>query len=652
MCLFMFPDKKLRYPLFFFFDYNDKINYNEEGAIMKLEEIENPKFLKKLNNDELKKLSSDIRNYLIKKVSKTGGHLSSNLGIVELTIMIHKVFNSPKDKIVFDVSHQSYVHKILTGRAKEFDNLRKINGISGFTKMNESIYDAYEAGHSSTSLSAALGLALGRDMNGKKNNVIAVIGDASIGNGLAYEALNQIGTSKTKLIIILNDNNMSISKNVGALHNHLDKLRSKKGYLNVKDKTKKILNKTKIGMNISFKLKNIKESIKKMYMKDGFVFEEFGIDYYGPINGHDFEELELYLNIAKRSRRPVLIHVITEKGKGYKFAEEDTNGIYHGVSSFDPSVGILTTSNDELMSWSEVVTNSLIRQMEKDIIAITPAMANGSKLTKFSKLYPKNFIDVGIAEEHAVVLANGLSLEKKIPIVFIYSSFLQRAYDEVLHDVARMNSHVILCIDRCGIVGEDGETHQGLFDVPMLLPIPNMVISMPSSPKEADNLLELALKTNKPFVIRYPKINLKYDFQKKEDIVLGSWSVLASGEDGVIITYGDFVSRAQNICEKLSKDSINLTIINARFLKPIDEKMLSKILKYYKKVFIYEESMEGCSLDSVVLSFASKINSKNDFYIYNIPNKFMFTATREELIKLNNLDEESIYNKIKKEYKN
>ena len=238
MCLFMFPDKKLRYPLFFFFDYNDKINYNEEGAIMKLEEIENPKFLKKLNNDELKKLSSDIRNYLIKKVSKTGGHLSSNLGIVELTIMIHKVFNSPKDKIVFDVSHQSYVHKILTGRAKEFDNLRKINGISGFTKMNESIYDAYEAGHSSTSLSAALGLALGRDMNGKKNNVIAVIGDASIGNGLAYEALNQIGTSKTKLIIILNDNNMSISKNVGALHNHLDKLRSKKGYLNVKDKTK------------------------------------------------------------------------------------------------------------------------------------------------------------------------------------------------------------------------------------------------------------------------------------------------------------------------------------------------------------------------------------------------------------------------------
>lgn len=612
---------------------------------MKLEEIENPKFLKKLNNNELKKLSSDIRNYLIEKVSKTGGHLSSNLGIVELTIMIHKVFNSPKDKIVFDVSHQSYVHKILTGRAKEFDNLRKINGISGFTKMNESIYDAYETGHSSTSLSAALGLALGRDMNGKKNNVIAVIGDASIGNGLAYEALNQIGTSKTKLIIILNDNNMSISKNVGALHNHLDKLRSKKGYLNVKDKTKKILNKTKIGMNISFKLKNIKESIKKMYMKDGFVFEEFGIDYYGPINGHDFEELELYLNIAKKSRRPVLIHVITEKGKGYKFAEEDTSGIYHGVSPFDPSVGILTTSNDELMSWSEVVTNSLIRQMEKDIIAITPAMANGSKLTKFSKLYPKNFIDVGIAEEHAVVLANGLSLEKKIPIVFIYSSFLQRAYDEVLHDVARMNSHVILCIDRCGIVGEDGETHQGLFDLTFLLPIPNLIISTPSNSIEAECLLKTSIVNKVPFCIRYSKAKVRNLKCKKIDkIEIGKWIKISEGNDATLITYGDFLNEIKPFIDKLNEEGIHIELVNALFQKPIDKEYFSKIISKNKKIFVYEESMIVGSLGSYL-----KTLTNQDIIIYGVKDNFVLQGARNEVLKVLELDGESIYNKIKKE---
>ena len=612
---------------------------------MKLEEIENPKFLKKLNNNELKKLSSDIRNYLIEKVSKTGGHLSSNLGIVELTIMLHKAFNSPKDKIVFDVSHQSYVHKILTGRAKEFDNLRKINGLSGFTKMNESIYDAYEAGHSSTSLSAALGLALGRDMNGKKNNVIAIIGDASIGNGLAYEALNQIGTSKTKLIIILNDNNMSISKNVGALHNHLDKLRNKKSYLNVKDKTKKILNKTEIGRNISFKLKTLKESIKKIYMKDGFIFEEFGIDYYGPINGHDFEELELYLNIAKKSRKPVLIHVITEKGKGYKFAEEDTSGIYHGVSPFNPSVGIINASNSELMSWSEIITNSLIRQMEKDIIAITPAMANGSKLTKFSKLYPKNFIDVGIAEEHAVVLANGLSLERKIPIVFIYSSFLQRAYDEVLHDVARMNSHVILCIDRCGIVGEDGETHQGLFDLTFLLPIPNLIISTPSNSIEAECLLKTSIINKMPFCIRYSKLkvmNLKC--KKVDKIEIGKWIKISEGNDATLITYGDFLNEIRPVIDKLNEEGIHIELVNALFQKPIDKNYFSKIIGKNKKIFVYEESMIVGSLGSYLKTLINQ-----NIIIYGVKDSFVLQGSRNEMLKVLELDDESIYNKIKKE---
>ena len=618
----------------------------------KIENIKNPDFLKELNNDELATLGKDIRKFILENVSNTGGHLSSNLGITDLTIAMLKVFDASVDKIIFDVGHQTYPYKILTGRAKDFKNLRKYKGLEGFQKKSESKYDVYEAGHSSTSLSAGLGFALARDLDKKDYNVVCVIGDGSISNGLSFEALNHIGSLNTRLIIILNDNEMSISKNVGAVHNFLDSVRAGKGYNDVKKNTKSFLNKTKFGKVCANALNNIKDNFKMLYVKKGSLFTSLGFEYFGPIDGEDFNEMIKYLQMVKNINKPVLLHVITKKGFGYEPAENDENGSFHGVGPFNIKDG-KPKEITNLPSYSEIMSSYVLNyaKKDKDIIVITPAMEKGCKLSIIKEKLPKQFIDVGINEEHALVLASSLAENGKKPICFIYSSFLQRGYDEIVHDIARMNEHVILCIDRAGFVSSDGETHQGLFDVPMLLPIPNMVISMPSSPKEADNLLELALKTNKPFAIRYPKINLKYDFQKKEDIVLGSWSVIASGEDGVIITYGDFVSRAQNICEKLSKDNINLTIINARFLKPIDEKMLAKILKYYKKVFIYEESMEGCSLDSVVLSFASKINSKNDFYIYNIPNKFMFTATREELIKLNNLDEESIYNKIKNEYK-
>lgn len=616
---------------------------------MKIEEIENPKFLKKLSKNELEELSNEIREFLIDKVSKKGGHLSSNLGIVELTIMLHKVFDTPKDKIIFDVSHQAYIHKILTGRAKDFDTLRDFNGMSGFSKMSESIYDSYEAGHSSTSLSTALGMALARDMNKKKNNIIAVIGDASISNGLAYEALNQIGSTKTKLIIILNDNNMSISKNVGALHNHLDSLRNKKGYLNAKNNTKKILNKIPyIGNKLSNIIRNIKESFKKLYMKEGFIFEELGIDYYGPINGHDFDELEQYLNLAKKSKKPVLIHVITKKGKGYKFAEEDTEGIYHGVSKFDPEVGILPNSDNKLMSWSEVISESLIKLMDKNIIAITPAMANGSKLIKFSKMYPKNFIDVGIAEEHALVLANGLSLEKKIPIVFIYSSFLQRGYDEVLHDIARMKSHVIICIDRCGIVGSDGETHQGVFDLTFLLPIPNLIISTPRDELEAVNLLKTSIKNNYPFCIRYSRNKITHNetLTNIKEFKIGSWEQITEGNDGTLITYGDFLNESINIINRLKENNINLELVNARFQKPIDEEYFNKILNKNKKIFAYEESMIIGSLGSYL-----KTKTNKEIIIYGIKDDFICQGTRKELLKMLELDEESIYKKIFNEIK-
>ena len=543
---------------------------------MDLLSIKNPKFLKKMKIKDLENLAFDMRKFIVEKVSNTGGHLSSNLGIVDLTIALHKVFDSPKDRIVFDVSHQCYAHKILTGRAENFDTLRQLDGMSGFQKKSESIYDSYEAGHSSTSLSAALGMAIARDKLKKDYNVIAVIGDGSIGNGLAYEALNHIGDTKTKLIIILNDNEMSISKNVGGVHNSLDKIRSAWNYNNAKNKTKGLLNRIPlIGSNISASITNVKASIKKLYLKEGFIFEELGIRYYGPINGHDYKEMITYLNIAKKMNEPVIIHIITEKGKGYKYAEEDKVGTWHGIGPFDIETGKLKAKSDDKVSWSEVISNHLMNLTEenKKIMVITPAMAGGSKLLKYKEKYKNNFIDVGIAEEHALVMANGMAGEGLIPFVSIYSTFLQRGYDEVLHDIARMNSHVIIGIDRAGIVGEDGETHQGVFDLTFLLPIPNMIIATPKDSVEAGNILYTATITERPFAIRYSRDKMKYvNKQTYKKVPIGSWEMIESGKDACLITYGYLIENAKKIREDL-KGSIDLGIVNARFQKPIDKSM-------------------------------------------------------------------------------
>ena len=579
---------------------------------MNLLTIKNPKFLKKLNIKDLELLSQDIRSFIIDKVSKTGGHLSSNLGIVDLTIAIHKVFDSPKDKIIFDVSHQCYTHKILTGRAKYFDKLRKTNGLSGFQKREESIYDSYEAGHSSTSLSAALGMALARDKQKKDYNVIAIIGDGSMGNGLPYEAINHLGSTKTKLIIILNDNEMSISKNVGALHNNLDKIRANHNYTKAKTNTKNFLNKIPlIGKPISKFITNAKSLFKKLYLKEGFVFEELGIKYYGPINGHDYKEMLTYLELAKEETEPVIIHVITEKGKGYKPAKEDKIGVWHGVGPFDKETGKIIKKDDNLTTWSEVISNHLIEltKSNKRINVITPAMAGGSKLLKYKELYPDNFIDVGIAEEHALLLANGMSTEGLIPFVSIYSTFLQRGYDQVIHDIARMNNHVILGIDRCGIVGEDGETHQGIYDLTFLMPIPNLIISTPKDSIEAGNLLYTAVKEKKPFAIRYSKDRLMYQKEKYKEIKIGSWEAIEHGKDAALITYGELLNKAKKIKEKLD---IDLSIINARFQKPIDEELLNEILKKYKNIFIYEEQTQINSLGSYLINYANNKNYKGN----------------------------------------
>ena len=606
---------------------------------MEIGNIKNPSFLKKMSVFELEELSRNIRNFLIDKISITGGHLSSNLGIVDLTIAIHKVFNAPKDKIIFDVGHQSYTHKILTGRAHEFDKLRQYNGLSGFQKMSESIYDCYEAGHSSTSLSAALGYAIARDLDKKKHNVVAIIGDGSIGNGLAYEALNHIGSLNTKLIVILNDNEMSISKNVGAIHNTLDKIRSN-------FKNEKIKKVPYLGKKIKSGTKLIKESFKKIYMKEGYLFEEFGFTYYGPINGHDYDEMISYLEMAKKSNRPVLLHVITEKGKGYKYAESDIEGIWHGISPFDKETGIIKSKNDGLISWSEVISNHLIdiAKTNKDIIAITPAMANGSKLNKFKEIYKDRFIDVGIAEEHALVMANSMAIAGKKPFVSIYSTFLQRGYDQVFHDIARMDSNVVIGIDRAGIVGEDGETHQGLYDIAFLNHIPNMIIAAPKNSSEAKGILEFAFNSKHPFAIRYSKQRIEYN---SESLVISdySWEEIKKGSDAVIITYGDFVNNAKIIANNLKKDKLNIGIINARFIKPIDTSMLDKIIKTKKPIIVYEEACLIGSLGSMISSYI--VNSNTKIKCFGIKDTFVKQGKYDIIIKKLGLDVDTMTSNIK-----
>ena len=606
---------------------------------MEIGNIKNPSFLKKMSVFELEELSKNIRNFLIDKISITGGHLSSNLGIVDLTIAIHKVFNAPKDKIIFDVGHQSYTHKILTGRAHEFDKLRQYNGLSGFQKMSESIYDCYEAGHSSTSLSAALGYAIARDLDKKKHNVVAIIGDGSIGNGLAYEALNHIGSLNTKLIVILNDNEMSISKNVGAIHNTLDKIRSN-------FKNEKIKKVPYLGKKIKSGTKLIKESFKKIYMKEGYLFEEFGFTYYGPINGHDYDEMISYLEMAKKSNRPVLLHVITEKGKGYKYAESDIEGIWHGISPFDKETGIIKSKNDGLISWSEVMSNHLIdiAKTNKDIIAITPAMANGSKLNKFKEIYKDRFIDVGIAEEHALVMANSMAIAGKKPFVSIYSTFLQRGYDQVFHDIARMDSNVVIGIDRAGIVGEDGETHQGLYDIAFLNHIPNMIITAPKNSSEAKGILEFAFNSKHPFAIRYSKQRIEYN---NESLVISdySWEEIKKGSDAVIITYGDFVNNAKIIVNNLKKDKLNIGIINARFIKPIDTSMLDKIIKAKKPIIVYEEACLIGSLGSMISSYI--VNSNTKIKCFGIKDTFVKQGKYDIIIKKLGLDVDTMTSNIK-----
>lgn len=617
---------------------------------MKIEDIKNPSFLKNYDYHQLNDLAFEIRRFLISSLAKTGGHLASNLGVVELTIALHKVFNSPHDKLIFDVGHQSYIHKILTGRANRFTTLRKYKGLSGFQKRNESEHDVWEAGHSSTSLSAALGMAIARDLNHENYHVIPIIGDGAISSGMALEALNEIGEEKRNLIIILNDNEMSISKNVGAINASLAKMRTSKAYGLLKKSIKNTLIKNKIGLSVYHHLESFKNVVRDG-LTNGGIFEVFGIDYLGPVNGHKFKELIPALEMAKKHHGPILIHVLTKKGKGYEPCEKDHSGFWHGVAPFDPISGkSLTKISLGTISYAQLLNNALIElaNIDSNIICISPAMVHGSALESFYAQFPDRSFDTGIAEEHATTLAAGLAIAGKRPYLCIYSSFLQRAYDQVLHDICRQDLPVVIGVDHAGLVGGDGATHQGIYDIAFLRTIPNIIIAQGKDAIETRNLLYTAFQQRHPFALRYSKglcDDKKDIFQK---IKIGSWTIVYEPKtiNGTIITYGEDV---QYFLSYLQANNLSYRLINARFLQPIDEKCLSLLIKEGKDIFSYESDVKEGGLSSAILSYLNEKKASQKLRRFGFASEYIEQGDPKLIKKEYHLDIAEVLEKIVKE---
>jgi 1-deoxy-D-xylulose-5-phosphate synthase len=574
-------------------------------VIMRLNEIKEPSQLKGLNAAELEALAIEIREFLIEKLAKTGGHLAPNLGVVELTLVLHQLFQSPKDKFIWDVGHQAYVHKMLTGRMDRFDTLRQYKGLCGFPKMSESVHDVWEAGHSSTSLSAAMGMAIARDLKGLKDHVIAVIGDGAITGGMALEALNHIGHEQKNLIVVLNDNEMSISSNVGALHNHLGKLRTASQYQWAKDELEGLLKKIPaVGGTLAKTAERLKDSLKYLLLS-GIFFEEMGYTYLGPIDGHNIAELLTCFKQAKRTKGPVLMHVVTKKGKGYAPAEADSDA-WHGASPYKIESGEMVKSVGGPPDYKKVFGKTLIELAEKfpEVVAITPAMSSGSGMNEFAQLYPERFFDVGIAEQHATTMSAGLATQGMKPICTIYSTFLQRGYDQIVHDVTRQNLNVTFAVDRAGFVGADGETHHGVYDIAFLRHVPNMKIVMGKDENEFRNLLYTSLMMKGPVAVRFPRgtgvgVPLDENFTVIEE---GTWEVLEEGNHVAILAVGPMIQLALKAAEELVKEGMKPTVINARFIKPLDEQMLVQLASRYQLLTIEEHALAG-GFGSAVLEF-------------------------------------------------
>ena len=618
---------------------------------MILELINGPEDIKKLTGKELDILRQEIRDFLIGKISRTGGHLASNLGVVELTMAIYLVFDLPKDKIIWDVGHQSYTHKILSGRKGEVDDLRQYGGMSGFPKRKESPCDAFDTGHSSTSISAGLGLAQARDVSGQDHFVVSVIGDGALTGGMAYEALNNAARMKKNFIIILNDNNMSISENVGGMSRYLNGIRTGDGYLDLKKYVTNVLSRIPvIGDELIDKISRTKNGIKQLLIP-GMLFENMGITYLGPVDGHDVKALARVLKEAKKLDHAVLVHVITKKGKGYEPAEKNP-ARFHGVDPFDVLTGE-SKKEKKNPSYTDVFSKTICQLAEKDpkITAVTAAMPDGTGLKRFSRLYPDRFFDVGIAEEHAVTSAAGMAAGGLKPVVAVYSSFLQRGFDQVLHDVCIQNLPVVFAVDRAGLVGSDGETHQGIFDLSFLSAIPNMSIFAPKNLWELKAGLEFAVSFGGPFAIRYPRGEAYRGLKEfNAPVEYGRGEMLYEEKDIALLAVGSMVSTGEHVREKLKSEGWSCTLANGRFVKPFDEELVDCLAKNHWLIVTMEENVLQGGYGLMVTRYIHEHYPHVKVMNIAIPDGYVEHGNVSLLRKGLGIDSDSVIWRMKKEY--
>lgn len=618
---------------------------------MLLKRIDSVKDFKKLKEEQMEQLAREIRSFLIEGVSRTGGHLASNLGVVELTMALHRIFDTEKDKLIFDVGHQSYVHKILTGRKADFQSLRQLDGLCGFPKRSESTHDCFGTGHSSTSISAGLGMALARDLKGEDHEVVCVIGDGALTGGLAFEALNHLGSTKTNMLVVLNDNEMSICPNVGGLSNYLCKIRMGETY---RSTVRKVVD--TVGSIPFIGKKTVDTAIKwKNKMKHIFIpgayFDEMGVKYFGPVDGHDYKTLVSVLKELKKIQGPKILHVLTAKGKGYGYAEENPSA-YHGVGPFDKHLGV---AQSKALTYSDAVgaeLNELFRGEEKTVV-ITAAMVKGTGLDILVKNHPKKVVDVGIAESHAVTLAAGFASAGIKPYFAVYSTFLQRGYDQIVHDVCIQKLPVKFLIDRAGIVGEDGETHQGLLDLSYLIPIPNMTILAPKDRNELLRMIRFSHNFSGPIAIRYPRgkaVDLSF-VSEEEDLL--KWEVISEGDDGSVLACGKMVETALKTCAMLREKGIRLQIINARCIKPLDERMLSHLCRRSERIYTIEDNFINGGFGNFVSKFLLERGYQGRVVSFGFPDRFIEHGKVEALYERYGLSEEAlaqrIYQDMKKE---
>ncbi|MBN1693916.1 1-deoxy-D-xylulose-5-phosphate synthase [candidate division WOR-3 bacterium] len=617
---------------------------------MYLEKINSPEDLKGLTLKELRALADEMREKIIDVVSKNGGHLAPNLGAVELTIALLKVFNPPHDKIIWDVSHQTYGYKLLTGRREGFETLRKFGGLSGFLKRDESIYDAFGTGHASTSLSAALGFAIARDKKGEDNDVVAVIGDGALTGGIALEGLNQIGYLKKDMLVILNDNEMSIAKNVGGFREYLTRLQSAEIYNLIMEDAWNLIEKLPAGLNkkAAHAAEKLHIGLKNLIVPN-IIFEELGLSYYGPIDGHNINELLMILSKVKKIKRAKLLHIITEKGKGYEPACKDP-ALFHGVGPFECKTGKVIKRKGP-KTYSEVFGEAIVKEAEKnkDIIAITAAMTEGTGLATFKERFPERFFDVGIAEQHAVTFAGALAAEGLRPVCAVYSTFLQRAYDQIIHDIALQKLPVIFCLDRAGFTPGDGPTHHGVFDLSYLRIIPNMLIMAPRDEVELKKMFKTAfLNTDGPTAIRYPRarsIGVKHP-TKIEALPIGKAEILKKGKDLLILTVGPIAYEILEVAEELG--SINPTVIDARFVKPLDEETILSFAEKNKKIVTVETNTVIGGFGSAVLELLNRKSIKKEILLIGIPDRFIEHGEEDKLFESIGMDKNSLKDRIKK----